>query len=50
MFIFSKALRSSAEHPQPVIQIAPAAISPELRRPEFAFGKTLTSRAQVENE
>jgi len=50
IFIFCKVLGPSSEHPQPVIQRAPAAISQELRKPEVAFGKTLISRGQVENE
>jgi hypothetical protein len=50
IFIFCKAFRLSAEHPQPLIQRASVAISSELRRSEGAFGKTHIGRAEDEKE
>jgi hypothetical protein len=50
IFIFCKAFRPDTEHPQPLIQKTPAAISLELRRPEFAFGNTLVPRAEDKKE
>jgi hypothetical protein len=50
IFIFCKAFRPDTEHPQPLIQTAPAAIPLELRRPEVAFGNPLISRAEDKKE